>query len=716
MGLRSFISKAAAKMGYYPLPEGVAAGAGSWYWSGFSDLGVPANQVAAYQGWVSTATNLISTDMARLPRKLYKRQGTIREEWQEILEHPLLDLINRPNPLMTGTQVLKLRQLHLDLTGMAFWYAPRNGLGLPAEIWPLLPHMLVKIETENNDPAKIKGFRFRDDLGKETVYAWEDVVYFRYPHPKSLLYGASPIQQQALAYDTDEALRKYQRAFLANSARPDYVLSSDGALTDDTVKRIKTRLKQDHGGPDRVGEPMIMSNGLKPVPLSFSAKDFEFMALAGWTRDNLLAAYGVPAAKLGLVEDVNRANGSEADITYRRECIGPRAEAASEDVTYQLASRYDPKLWLEFENHVPDDENAAHARKMAELDHGLITVNEWRDEEGLPSLEGGDVPHIPSNMVPLAMSVDLGDKGAPAEEQLAAAAPVVKDSAASLEFIAKLRPWEERMRSMLVPFFQRQHELVRVRLADLWPKLEGKYAGWAAAKVVKFSREDLDPIFAAWEAQGVQLGGVWQTFMPAVAMEAGAEALAFAESGIAFNLVDRRVVDWLASHGATAAKVNEYTRTRLQDALSKSLAQGDALKDATERVSEIFDWCQNARARTIARTEIANARRWAYDEGLVQSGVAFLKRWVNEPGARPSHQAAGRRYTRDNAIPQDEPFHVGSCEALVPGHSGCAREDINCRCHVMYDVDRSKSAGPAHEPIVPVSRAYSLEECHAAHD
>ncbi len=83
-----------------------------------------------------------------------------------------------------------------------------------------------------------------------------------------------------------------------------------------------------------------MDGGLKGQPLTFSAKDFEFLGLAGWTQDNLLAAFGVPAGKLGLVKDVNRANAEGIDLTFNAECVKPRLDLIEDVLAFGLLPRY----------------------------------------------------------------------------------------------------------------------------------------------------------------------------------------------------------------------------------------------------------------------------------------------------------------------------------------------------------------------------------------
>jgi HK97 family phage portal protein len=357
---------------------------------GGSAHGSRAQQLQSYQGWVYAAVNIIAGRVAGMPLRLFAR--TPGGPGPEVLEHPLLDLLAQPNPIMTSRQFRFTLVTHLELTGMAFALAINNRLGRPAELWPLNPADLIEIQSGQDTRQAITGFKFNVPGGGNAVFSPEEVLYLRHPSPQSLVYGMSPIAAMAHAFDIDLAVRVYQRNFFRNSARPEVVLSTDQRLTEDEARRLLTRWNQKHQGLAHAFEPTLLDAGLKVQPLSYSAKDFEFMALAGWTQDNILAAYGVPAGKLGLVKDVNRANAAGIDITFNSECIRPRLELLEDALGGYLLPRYGLGLLLRHDNPVPSDRVQALKETMAQLDRGVVTINEVRAGLGRPPVAWGDQP------------------------------------------------------------------------------------------------------------------------------------------------------------------------------------------------------------------------------------------------------------------------------------------------------------------------------------
>ena len=407
-----FVRAAKANKSLEPLP---AHGGGGWLWSS-RPLASRRAQLRAYQGWVYAAVRAIASRVCAVSLRLMavEEKGAHRE----LAHHPALELISRPNPIMTGRQLRFTIVTHLELTGMAFVLVVENALGKPAQLWPLSPGDLIEITTADDPTSPITGFVFRGPGGQRVSYSPEEILYFRHPSPTSLVYGASPIEAMAYAYDIDLAVRIYQRNFFRNSARPELVLYTDQRLTDQEARRILTHWRQKHQGLAHVFEPTILDSGLKVQPVTYSAKDFEFMALAGWTQDNILAAYGVPAGKLGLVKDVNRANAIGIEITFNSECILPRLELIEDVLNNFFLPRYGSRLIFKHDNPVPTDRAQAHREAMAQLDRGVITINELRAQMGRPPVPWGDRPlmmgpHKPHEPTP---STPTLDKAAEQEE------------------------------------------------------------------------------------------------------------------------------------------------------------------------------------------------------------------------------------------------------------------------------------------------------------
>ena len=106
----------------------------------------------------------------------------------------------------------------------------------------------------------------------------------------------------------------------------------------------------------------------------------EFVAAVKLSRENILAIFGVPASKLGLVEDVNRANAEANDLTFAKEVIAPRLRFLEEVLNAELA----PTGHLfKFDSPLPQDREFQLRRVETLVRLGVMTPEEARREMGL---------------------------------------------------------------------------------------------------------------------------------------------------------------------------------------------------------------------------------------------------------------------------------------------------------------------------------------------
>lgn len=359
---------------------------------GFTNLGERGLQLKAYQGHAYKCVTLIYRRAISVPMKLYKMRG---ERFEKVKRHPFLDLMREPNSFMSGSDLKAITFMHRDLTGMAFWLLAFNSLGRPTEIWPLPVHKFIRFRF-NEAKTELVKYEFKTDSKKIIQYDPEEIVYFRYPHPLHPLEGASPIQAQAYAYDTDLAMKVYQRKFFQKSMRPDVVFETDQKIDPADAKRLLLTWKEAHRGVDRSWEPAILDQGLKLQVLS-GGQDFEFAALARWTKEDIFEAYNVPEGKLGGTKNVKDGSDLAIDITFNSECIMPRLRSYEEAISSSIMPYYDGGLFVKHANCVPRDREYDLKEREVNLKGLATTINEERAKEGLKPVPWGYAPWVPAN-------------------------------------------------------------------------------------------------------------------------------------------------------------------------------------------------------------------------------------------------------------------------------------------------------------------------------
>lgn len=698
MQLRKWAERFLLKFGFIKVPSGLGGISGGGGLLGFSSLGSVRKQCEAFQGHVYKCVSLIYRRAISVSMHLYKERG---DEEEEIKRHPFLDLMRRPNPYMTGRDLKAITFMHRDLTGKAFWLLVSNSLGRPVEIWPL-PVANFSRFVFNKAQTELLAYEFNTDAGQPVQYVPEEVVYFRYSHPIYMFDGASPIQAMAYAYDTDMALRVYQRNFFQNSVRPDVVFETDSEIQAEDARRLLLAWKQAHQGVDRAWEPAILDKGLKVNTLSVTAKDFEFAALAGWTKEDILEAYNVPPGKLGTVKDVNKANALGIDITFNSECIAPRLDSYEDQVNLSVLSRYDTGLFVQHDNCIPRDKEHDLKERETNLKTQYSTVNEERAREGREPVPWGDAPFVPINLIQYGEEAGIvresekesDERRVTSDERRDQNSLLVTRNLSLKDRAEHIRLGHERRvaarsriyRSFLRKFFKGLLKEVLDNLERVFPRIDGVISGMSIAKAKTWLDEHKDLAdqcsFNMTGANKNLIDGSWP-YIEGTLLMGGEEALSALEIDVTFDIFSPQAVEFMKTKTIILKDVNRVTHDAILKTLREGFETGDSMRDMAARVRKVFDSADKARSLRIAQTEINSAANFGTLEGYRQSGAVEGKEWIAGPGARETHIMAAAEYSGDGAIPLHQDFHVGDGYGPAPGSIGLPEEDINCRCTIL---------------------------------
>jgi len=361
-----------------------------------------ADALKAYSGWVYACVSTISQDVRSSTWNVWQKAGTGREDWKALEEGQVPDVLARPNSSQTFADLLELTQVHLDLAGRAFWHLVTAGPGgRVVGIQPLNPDWVSKA-VYNDARTQLTGWEIAvGGSGRRTLPA-EDVILFRYPDPVDPVGGMSPIRAVAMSADMDTYSRAYAASHLRNHAQPTGILTTESELTRDQASTLAEAWKDSHQGTNNI---QVLGKGAQYQPLSSTIRDLAYLELSRVSRDQILAAYHVPASKLGLVEDSSRANGEESDRTYSALCLGPRLRRYHEPITQRVLPRLgldSSRFCFEFDPVEVADKTFERDAAQAAFQAGAITLDEYRDRIGFgPDPNGRGAVYF----VPLGFSV-----------------------------------------------------------------------------------------------------------------------------------------------------------------------------------------------------------------------------------------------------------------------------------------------------------------------
>ena len=365
----------------------------------------------ANTGWVYRNNDAIAQEVSKMEFKLYS-VGLSNGEivYNEIDSHPLLDLLDKPNPETIKADALYIVQSHKKLAGDAFWLKIRTN-GQVTSLRSLPPDRIIlnlRPPTET-DPTCIESYHYQDTISGNKVdvtYMPEDIIHFKKPNPKNPFRGLGAVEALADTIDLDNLTTDTTLSFFKNGAINNFVLSTEAKITDEQLRRLRGELRASYGGSSNAYKTMILGGGLKPVDISYSNKDQEFLGQLEWYRDKIMYGFGNTKASLGMIDDVNRASHEGSIIEWKRNTIKPDMESIVGALNEFLVPEFGENLVLGFCDPVPEDRADDIAEAEALFKAGIIMRSEARELLEYESDESDNVYYQPNNVTPTPDSLD----------------------------------------------------------------------------------------------------------------------------------------------------------------------------------------------------------------------------------------------------------------------------------------------------------------------
>jgi HK97 family phage portal protein len=324
---------------------------------------------------------------------------------REITEHPLLDLLARPNPGMSGQTLLETFYGHLQVAGNAYLEAVTMA-GEVRELHVLRPDRMKVVPGKDGWPeayeysANGASVRFAQAAGEPVA----PILHLRLFNPTDDHYGLSPLEAAAASIDIHNAAAAWNKALLDNAARPSGALVYQGAggeanLSEDQFERLKHELEQSYQGKTNAGRPLVLEGGLDWKPLSMSPKDMEHIEAKHVAAREIALAFGVPPMLLGIPGDNTFANYAEANRTFWRQSVLPLVGRTAQALSQWLGAGFGEALQLGFDidriEALSQEREALWARvERAQISHRQRKARRgrlWPGAGRRPARRGGGV-------------------------------------------------------------------------------------------------------------------------------------------------------------------------------------------------------------------------------------------------------------------------------------------------------------------------------------
>jgi len=338
-------------------------------------------------------------------------------------------------------------------------------------------------------------------------------------------------------------------------------------------------------------------------------------------------------------EDVNRSNAAEGNTSYMRYTILPRLNRNEQVINQDIIQEmYDEKLFVAYDNPIPDDVEFALRQQTEELNTHVRTINEVRGQQGMDHVEWGNEPLVQGDWH------NLGDEPEPLPMiEVVDALPQIEEDEEGAE-------GQRRISSKQIP-------------EDEYLRMEAMIAQWLAiSKLVIVSNVNISTVMSAnsldiaiaWSeinAQGVSLVGPEMTAAANRGGSSGVQRLRRLRIvAPAWNVRNPRVTEWAEKRvGERITLITESTRAAIRDGIAEGLRSGASMRQLETEIRsqvgmnrpQMHRWRKlkasgaskdalvqfeskllKERAEMIARTETSGAFAAGNIEAYKDSGIA----------------------------------------------------------------------------------------------
>lgn len=668
----------------------------------------------AYHPWTYACVRAITLNLARLSYELSK-------DGESVENHPLLDLLRRPNPMMTWMTFKQAVIINLLLntgeSGGGFSRSSKVGSGGQCFIIPWskagkvnlhkgqMPEQLIPLSGTYFTPLYQKGaseslkelvgwgFRSKGDGKYEIEFTTEEIINVYLYNPYDMVRGLAPALAAQLALDQDVRSDIFNSRLFENDGLVSGILSSDEDIDEIQAQQMEQRWMQAYGGAGNRNKIAVIGAGVKFQAIALAKADMQWTEGKSWNKDQILSAYGLNKIAVGDYEQINFATIREGRKLLWHDTYLPLDKMFWDALNSQWICHIEGGR-LKLRSDYSSVEPLQNTFKDSSVSGGVF-VRQW----GFPPELAARIVGVPLTAEDLKRWPHLSEPpptgggmpvGIMAADKAPSASPVVSVKGFAVpeteeereryvdDYIEKvLRENETNMHRDMRRFFVRQRNGMQDKV-DAWLKTQKIWnvkSEFVAAETFLF-----DVLSANEELRKVYKPNVKRQ------MEKEYQRLVD-ELGelIAWDLTDPRIDQYVLRRQVIMDEINTNTFTHARDAIKSTVEQGmregwTVNELATKLKQSIYDVSQLRinNSQTIARTEMGTIASMERFEAFEAEGIEQHK-WTTARDDKVRQDRYNHKLL-DNKTQAIGLLFEGSTVRYPRDPSGDLGDIINCRC------------------------------------
>ncbi len=285
------------------------------------------NGLLLFREYAYACIKKIAMNVAKGQVFLYKE---FKKKTNEIHDHPFLRVLRNANIYGQSFQdILVLTVYNLYLHKKSYWHIvkTKTAFGEVFNEIRLLPSRFVT-PVYNKENTLIEYYEYNQDV--RIRFNKDEILEFCNPNPNSNTEGLAPIDRFLTTLNVEKEMQGYANDLFKNGANIEGFLSNKETLTEDQRNRSRAQWQAKYTGKGNRHKTPYLEGDISYTKTATTPKELDFSQSEKNIRDKIFIFFEVPPPVMGVVENVNYANGDNAQKSFIENMIEPYAKTMIE--------------------------------------------------------------------------------------------------------------------------------------------------------------------------------------------------------------------------------------------------------------------------------------------------------------------------------------------------------------------------------------------------
>ena len=336
---------------------------------------------------VAAATELITSTIARLPIKLYKKGE--KKEFIEVDDNRTFLLNKEPNQALTAITLKKRIILDYLFHGNSYIYPEWERNELLALHHIEADKVFIEKYADENIPFAIKArIEVLGANGKKVELMPEDLMIILKNSQDGLQSkGILDLNADLLQLALNQ--QDYSSSILQNGALPIAVLTAPNRLSVQAMEKIKQSWNRIYTGGKNAGKTVVLEEGMDYKPVSLNPNELDLSSSKEAVLSDIARVFGIPESMLN--SNANKYNSNEQNnLHFLQYTLDPIITALESSLNKALLLENEKRQGYTFQvdrdSILATTEGEKFATTTKAMKDGLISINEARARHNMKEI------------------------------------------------------------------------------------------------------------------------------------------------------------------------------------------------------------------------------------------------------------------------------------------------------------------------------------------